>query len=63
MPDLLQAAVIADEFSDVIRFVKPPFAVQRIAFGLLAPVARRTGRRATYPQHRELVVQRTEAPA
>ena len=63
MPDLLQVAVIADEFSDVIRFVKPPFVIQRILFGLLAPVARRRGRRATYPQHRALVVQRTRAPA
>lgn len=63
MPDLLQAAVIADEFSDVIRFVKPPFVIQRILFGLLAPLARRTGRRATYPQHRALVVQRTGTPA
>src|SRR5215210_7318649 len=38
MPDLLQAAVIADEFSDVIRFVKPPFPVQRVLFGVLAAV-------------------------
>jgi quercetin dioxygenase-like cupin family protein len=57
MPDLLQAAVIADEFSDVIRFVKPPAPVQRVLFGVLAPIGRRTGRRATYPQHRALVVQ------
>ncbi len=62
MPALLQAAVIADEFSDVIRFVKPPFPVQRVLFEVLAPLARRTGRRATYPEHRGLVVQRSSLP-
>jgi quercetin dioxygenase-like cupin family protein len=62
MPDLLQAAVIADEFSDVIRFVKPPRAIQRVLFGVLAPVGRRRGRRATYAHHRALVVQRGQAP-
>jgi mannose-6-phosphate isomerase-like protein (cupin superfamily) len=58
MPGLLQTALLADEFSDVIRFVRPPFAVQRALFKIVAPIARRTGRRATYPQHRALVVQR-----
>ncbi len=30
MPDLLQSAPVADEFSDVLRFAKPPLAVQRV---------------------------------
>lgn len=57
MPDLLQSALVADEFSDVLRFAKPPLAVQRLLFIILTPIARLTGRRATYPHHRKLVVQ------
>jgi hypothetical protein len=49
MPDLLQLASTAQEFSDVIVFRKPPPLVQRIVFGALAPIARRRGYRATYP--------------
>ena len=48
MPDLLQLALTAQEFSDVIVFRKPPQQVQRIVFGALAPIARRRGYRATY---------------
>jgi quercetin dioxygenase-like cupin family protein len=50
MPSPLQLALFAQEFSDVIVFRKPPEAVQRVAFGILAPIARRRGYRATYPQ-------------
>jgi mannose-6-phosphate isomerase-like protein (cupin superfamily) len=48
MPDPLQLALVAQEFSDVIVFRKPPPRVQRIVFGALAPIARRRGYRATY---------------
>lgn len=48
MPDLLQLALTAPEFSDVIVFRKPPPPVQHIVFGALAPIARRRGYRATY---------------
>lgn len=48
-PNLLQAALLAREFDDVIRFVEPPRAVQKILFGILAPVARLLGYRAVYP--------------
>jgi quercetin dioxygenase-like cupin family protein len=50
MPNPLQLALTAQEFSDVIMFRKPPAAVQRVIFGALAPIARRRGYRATYPQ-------------
>ena len=50
MPDLLQLALFASEFSDVIVLRAPPPAVQRAVFGALAPIARRRGYRATYPQ-------------
>ena len=49
MPHPLQLALFATEFSDVIVFRKPPAAVQRVLFGILAPLARRRGYRATYP--------------
>jgi mannose-6-phosphate isomerase-like protein (cupin superfamily) len=49
MPDMLQLALTAQEFSDVIVFRKPPPQLQRIVFGALAPIARRRGYRATYP--------------
>ena len=50
MPDPLQLALTAQEFSDVIVFRSPPPALQRVVFGALAPIARRRGYRATYPQ-------------
>jgi quercetin dioxygenase-like cupin family protein len=48
MPNLLQLALTAQEFSDVIVFRKPPLSVQRVMFGALEPIARRRGYRATY---------------
>jgi quercetin dioxygenase-like cupin family protein len=50
MPHPLQLALFAQEFSDVIEFRSPPPAVQRLLFGILAPIARWRGYRATYPQ-------------
>jgi quercetin dioxygenase-like cupin family protein len=50
MPNPLQLALIAQEFGDVIVFRSPPPVVQRALFAVLAPVARRLGYRATYPQ-------------
>jgi hypothetical protein len=49
MPNLLQLALTAQEFADVIVFRKPPQPVQRVLFGALSPIARRRGYRATYP--------------
>jgi quercetin dioxygenase-like cupin family protein len=49
MPSPLQLALTAQEFSDVIVFRKPPPALQRIIFAVLAPIARLRGYRATYP--------------
>ena len=50
MPHPLQLALVAREFSDVIVFRSPPLAVQHALFGVLAPLARWRGFRATYPQ-------------
>ena len=49
-PHPLQLAVTARESSDVVVFRSPPHAVQRARFGVLAPIARWRGYRATYPQ-------------
>ena len=50
MPDRLQLALIAREFSDVLVFRSPPLPVQHALFAALAPIARWRGYRATYPQ-------------
>jgi hypothetical protein len=46
MPGILQSAVLLNEFRDEFRLVKPPDGVQRIVFGLLAPIGRALGRKA-----------------
>jgi quercetin dioxygenase-like cupin family protein len=53
MPNLLQAAIFAREFSDVLYFTKPPLWVQRLLFGALAGVARALGYRGSYPEYLE----------
>lgn len=50
-PGLLQAALFAREFDDVIRFTSPPRAVQRTLFAALAPLARLRGLRGSYPEY------------
>jgi quercetin dioxygenase-like cupin family protein len=49
MPSPLQLALLGREFSDVIVFRRPPPALQRAVFGVLAPIAHARGYRATYP--------------
>lgn len=50
-PLLLQAAVMAREFADVIVFTQPPQAIQRAIVGVLAPLARLLGYTAIYPEY------------
>jgi quercetin dioxygenase-like cupin family protein len=49
-PSLLQLAVFAREFDDVIRFTGPRW-VQRLLFGALAPVARLLGYVGNNPEY------------
>ena len=51
--DLWRAALIAREYEDEFRLASPPWAVQRLLFGSLAPVGRLLGYRAKYlyPHH------------
>jgi quercetin dioxygenase-like cupin family protein len=51
MPNLLQLAVFAREFDDVVRFTRPPRVVQRVLFGVLAPLARLLGYRGSDPEY------------
>ena len=51
MPNLLQAALFASEFEDVLYFTSPPRAVQKVLFGVLAPIAWALGYRGTYPRY------------
>jgi mannose-6-phosphate isomerase-like protein (cupin superfamily) len=51
MPHLLQLAVIAKEFRDVVEFVRPPRAVQRVLFGALAPLGRALGYKPWYERY------------
>ena len=53
MPNPLQAALIAREFEDVLWFTKPPRAVQKVLFAVLAPIARALGYRGSYPEYLE----------
>ncbi len=51
MPNLLQLAVFAREFDDVVQFTRPPRIVQRVLFALLAPAARLLGYCGSYPEY------------
>jgi quercetin dioxygenase-like cupin family protein len=51
MPNLLQLALFAREFDDVIRFTRPPRIVQRLLFGFLAPLARMQGYQGSYSKY------------
>jgi uncharacterized cupin superfamily protein len=51
MPDPFQLALIGREFTDVIRFTKPPPAVQKALFAVLGAVGRMRGYKAVYPEY------------
>lgn len=60
VPNPLQMAVIAQEFKDVVQFLNPPPAIQRLLFGVLAPLGRWSGYQAIYPRHLAMPVQTVE---
>jgi quercetin dioxygenase-like cupin family protein len=45
VPNLLQAAVIAEEYADVFRLASPPWPVQKLLLAVLAPLGRLLGYR------------------
>ena len=54
LPNILQMAVISQEFEDVVQFVNPPIWVQKALFGILAPIGRAVGYKAHYPEFLEI---------
>jgi quercetin dioxygenase-like cupin family protein len=51
IPHPLQLALSARAYSDTMVMESPPHWVQRIAFGVLAPIARARGLKPTYPEY------------
>jgi mannose-6-phosphate isomerase-like protein (cupin superfamily) len=51
MPNLLQFAAIASQFSDVIQFMSPPRLVQNVLFPILAPIAAMRGYKGSYSEY------------
>jgi quercetin dioxygenase-like cupin family protein len=51
MPNLLQLAVFAREFADVMQFTRAPQIAQKMLFGLLTPLARLLGYRGSYAEY------------
>jgi quercetin dioxygenase-like cupin family protein len=52
LPNLLQMAVLVDEHKDEGSYLtKPPLLVQKVVFGVLAPLGRLLGYRAHYPKY------------
>ena len=58
--NLLQLALVARDFSDVIRFTQPPPIVQSLLFGALAPIARLLGFRSSHAKYPSPAAQRRE---
>ena len=51
MPNLLQLAVMHREFRRELEVTRPPRFVQRLLFGVIAPLARALGYRAINPEY------------
>ncbi len=51
VPNLLHAVVLMREYEDEFRVTQPPFAIQKVLFGLLAPIGRLWGYRGRYPEY------------
>jgi quercetin dioxygenase-like cupin family protein len=49
LPNPLQLAVFAQAYFDVNHVARPPLAVQRVIFGILAPIGRLLGYRPDHP--------------
>lgn len=51
VPNLLQLAVILNEYTDEFRASSPPYIIQRILFAVLAPIGRLFGYRPKYARY------------
>jgi mannose-6-phosphate isomerase-like protein (cupin superfamily) len=52
-PNLLQGAVMLDEYKDEYRLARPPLPVQKVLLAMLAPLGRLLGYRAHYTRYSE----------
>jgi mannose-6-phosphate isomerase-like protein (cupin superfamily) len=60
LPSIWQIALQAEQFSDHVRLVSPPWAVQRMTFAILKPIARLLGYRPFIPQQPWVPVRQRE---
>jgi hypothetical protein len=60
LPNSLQWAVISREYEDEIYLASPPLWVQRVRFGLLAPIGKLLGYKAHYPKYSAAEIARGE---
>lgn len=51
MPNILQVALLANQFADEFRLAKPPFGIQKALFFILTPLAYLLGFRPTYKKY------------
>ena len=51
MPNLLQVALIANNYNHIFRLARPPFPLQRVLFSLLTPIAYLAGYKANYKKY------------
>lgn len=51
MPNILQVALMANQYADVFRLKKPPFVIQKILFMILTPFAYLLGYKPTYKKY------------
>ena len=50
VPNLLQIAVLFRAYNREFRLLKPPYLVQQILFGILAPIGKMAGYKSSYPE-------------
>jgi len=62
LPGPTQLALIAREFSDIVRFTKPPAFMQGVLFAPLALIGRARGQRGFYPRYLQPVGQEQVDP-
>ncbi|HEY0041325.1 MAG TPA: cupin domain-containing protein [Flavisolibacter sp.] len=51
LPGILQVALLAKKFRKEFRLHKPSYILQKIVFGMLAPLALLSGKKAVYPEY------------
>lgn len=51
LPNILQIALIANKYDNIFRLSKPPFAVQKVIFSILTPIAYLAGYRSSYDKY------------